>query len=231
MSTELSASQFIERLKKLRPDDGLRKRSARDESDLVGVTMGSIFKLAKEFIEMPLTEIEKMLESPFHKVRIGAVSIMDFQARSPKTSPDQKKKVFDLYIRRHDRIDTWDLVDRAAIYVVGGWLFDKSRSVLFKLAKSRRMAERRTAIVSTAYFIRKGDVADTFKLAEILIDDREELVNKATGWMLRYAGDKDRPQLLSFLDKYAAAMPRVMLRNSLEKLDKNLREHYMRMKD
>ncbi len=122
--------------------------------------MGQVFALAKEFMAMPLDEVEKMLESPIHEMRVGAVSIMDFQARNRKTDEKRRKELFDLYIRRHDRINTWDLVDRSAPYVVGGYLFDKPRRILYKLARSRRMPERRTAIVSTLYFIGKGDVEE-----------------------------------------------------------------------
>jgi 3-methyladenine DNA glycosylase AlkD len=155
---------------------------------------------------------------------------MDFQARSKKTTEVRRKELFDLYIRRHDRINTWDLVDRSAIHVVGGYLFERARKVLYKLAKSKKMPERRTAIVSTLYFIGKGDVDDAFKLVEIMLHDKEDLIHKANGWALRFAGDKDRKQLVSFLDKYAATMPRVTLRYALEHFDKKLRDHYMSLK-
>jgi 3-methyladenine DNA glycosylase AlkD len=92
------------------------------------------------------------------------------------------------------------------------------------------MWERRTSIVSTAYFIRKGDLDDTYKIAEMLLGEKEDLVHKATGWMLRFAGDKDRPRLLEFLDQHAATMPRVALRYSIEKLDQKQREHYLGLK-
>jgi 3-methyladenine DNA glycosylase AlkD len=164
-------------------------------------------------------------------MRVGAVSIMDFQARSKKTTDVRRKELFNLYIRRHDRINTWDLVDRSAIHVVGGYLFEKPRKVLNKLAKSKQMPERRTAIVSTLYFIGKGDVEDAFKLAEIILHDKEDLIHKANGWALRFAGDKDRKQLVKFLDKHAATMPRVTLRYTLEHFDKKLRDHYMSLKD
>ena len=197
----------------------------------MGIRMGHIFALAKEFMDMPLDEVETMLESPFHEMRVGAVSIMDFQARSKKTTEPRRKELFDLYLRRHDRINTWDLVDRSAIHVVGEYLFEKPRKVLYKLAKSKKMPERRTAIVSTLYFIGKGDVEDAFKLAEIMLHDKEDLIHKANGWALRFAGDKDRKQLVKFLDKHAATMPRVTLRYTLEHFDKKLREHYMSLKD
>jgi 3-methyladenine DNA glycosylase AlkD len=179
---------------------------------------------------MPLDEVERMLESPVHEMRVGAVSIMDYQARNRKTDEKRRKELFDLYIRRHDRIDTWDLVDRSAPNVVGGYLIDKPRKILYKLARSKWMPERRTAIVSTLYFIGKGDVTDAFKLAEILLDDEEDLIHKATGWALRYAGDQDREQLLRFLEEHAAAMPRVTLRYATEHFEKKQREQYLSMK-
>jgi len=192
--------------------------------------MGQVFALAKEFIEMSPGEIKKLLESPIHEVRAGAVSIMDFQARRKKTSESRRKELFDLYIKRHDRINNWDLVDRSAPYVVGGYLFDKPRDILYKLARSKNAWERRTAIVSTYYFIRQGDVTDTFKIAEMLLNDKHDLIHKATGGWLRAAGSKDRQKLLKFLDKHAATMPRVALRYAIEHLNKKERDHYLSMK-
>jgi 3-methyladenine DNA glycosylase AlkD len=230
---ERTAKQFAERLKVLRSPTVAKSHShlASDDDDAVlGVRMGQVFALAKEFMDMSLDEVERLLESPIHKMRVGAVSIMDFQARSKKTTDARKKELFNLYIKRHDRINTWDLVDRSAIHVVGGYLFDKPRKALYKLAKSKKMAERRTAIVSTLYFIGKGDVEDSFKLAEIMLYDKEELIHKANGWALRFAGDKDRKRLIAFLDQYAAAMPRTTLRYALEHFDKKSRDRYLNMK-
>ncbi len=192
--------------------------------------MGQVFALAKEYMNMPLDEVEKMLESPIHEMRVGAVSIMDFQARSKKTTDERRKELFDQYIRRHDRINTWDLVDRAAPHVVGSYLFEKPRKILYKLARSKKMPERRTAIVSTLYFIGKGDVDDAFKLAELLLHDKEDLIHKANGWALRFAGDKDREGLIRFLDQHAATMPRVTLRYATEHFDKKQRDQYLNMK-
>ena len=230
---ELTAKQFIKRLEALRSPQAVKSHDhlASDKQDqIMGVRMGQIFALAKEFMNMPLIEVEKLLENPIHKVRVGAVSIMDFQARSKKTTDERRKELFDLYIRRHDRINTWDLVDRSAIWVVGSYLFDKPRKVLYKLAKSKFMAERRTAIVTTLYFIGKNDVDDAFKLAELMLYDKEDLIHKANGWALRFAGDKDRKGLVKFLDKYAASMPRVTLRYAIEHFDKKEREHYLNKK-
>ena len=229
----MNANEFLKKLKALRSAAVAKSHGnlASDEDDVIlGVRMGQVFALAKESIDMPLDEVEKMLESPIHEMRVGAVSIMDFQARSKKTTEARRKELFDLYIRRHDRINTWDLVDRSAPYVVGGYLFDKPRKALYKLAQSKKMPERRTAIVSTLYFIGKGDVDDAFKLAESLLYDKEDLIHKANGWALRFAGDKDRQRLIQFLDKHAATMPRVTLRYATEHFEKKQRDRYLGMK-
>jgi 3-methyladenine DNA glycosylase AlkD len=132
-----------------------------------------------------------------------------------------------LYIHRHDRINNWDLVDRSAPYVVGGYLFDQPRDILYSLAYSKNIWERRTSIVSTYYFIRQGDVNDTFRIAEILLHDKEDLIQKAAGGWLREAGKKDPKKLLSFLDQYAPVMPRTMLRYAVERLPKKQRDYYL----
>jgi len=234
-----TARQFIDQLKTLQSPEVQKKFQRYFKSiegqygtgdEFMGVRMGDIFALAKKFIEMQPVEIEKLLVSPIHEVRTGAVSIMDFQARHKKTPESRRKELFDLYIRRHDRINNWSLVDRSAPYVVGGYLADKPRDILYKLARSKNMWERRTAIVSTYFFIRKGEVGDTFKVAEILINDQEDYIRKAVGGWIREAGKKDRVRLLSFLDKHAATMPRTALRYAIEKLDKKQREHYLNAK-
>jgi 3-methyladenine DNA glycosylase AlkD len=152
---------------------------------------------------------------------------MDFQARSRRTSAEQKQALFDLYLRRHDLIDTWDLVDRSAIWVIGEHLRAKPRDVLDTLAASSRPMERRTAILSTFAFIRHGDLDDAYRIAAQLLHDDNDLVHKAVGWMLREAGKQDRPRLRAFLDAHAATMPRVMLRYSIEKLEPEVRRHYL----
>jgi hypothetical protein len=240
INSDESAENFVKKLQTYQSAEELKKvqgyfkcgegeYGAGDE--FMGVRMGRIFALAKEFIEMPPREIEKLLESPIHEIRVGGVSVMDFQARRKKTPAARRKELFDLYINRHDRINNWDLVDRSAPFVVGGYLFDKQRDVLYQLARSKNMWERRTAIVATDYFIRQGETTDTFRIAEILLDDKEDLIHKAVGGWIRAAGAKDRQKLLGFLDKYAAVMPRVALRFALEHLDKNQREHYLTMKN
>ena len=206
-----------------RPDPNAPSQDNR----FLGVTPGRVFPLAKQFVEMPLPEIERLLDSPYHEARLGAVSIMDFQARGRRTSDEQRKALFDLYLRRHERINNWDLVDRAAPYVVGGYLAGRPREVLDALTVSPNPWERRTAIVSTYFFIRSGDLDDTFRIAERLVRDDHDLVQKAVGSWLREAGKHDQSRLLGFLDRHAASMPRVMLRYAVEKLPPYLRRKYL----
>jgi 3-methyladenine DNA glycosylase AlkD len=221
---EYTAAQFVERLQALRP------RGVEGPDDYHGVGMGQIFALAKECMDMSPDEIEQLLESPVHAVRVGAVSIMDFQARSKKVPAARKRELFELYLRRHDRIDTWDLVDRSAIWVVGEYLVDKPRDVLARLAASDKPMERRTAILATFAFIRRDELDDAYRIAATLVDDPEDTVHKAVGWMLREAGKRDGDRQAAFLEAHAATMPRVMLRYAIEKLDKPARDRYLAMK-
>ena len=221
--SELSAFKTksqLENVQKYFRDEGVDTR-------FLGVPMRNIFLLAKKFAQMPLNEIGKLLEDKFYEARMGAISIMDFQARDKKTTTEAKKKLFDLYISKHNCINNWDLVDRGAPYIVGGYLSDKPRKILYKLAKSKNVWERRTAIVATYYFIRQNDVEDTFKIAEILVHDKHDLINKAVGSWVREAGKRDKQKLLGFLDKFAPVMPRITLSYSIEKLDRKLKDIYL----
>ena len=222
-STALTAKSFINSLKALGSPKELENVQRffhdKEKTKFLGVRMGYIFKVAKEATSMSLEEVEKLLQSEFFEARMGAVSIMDFKARDKKITPELRKSRFNLYIQNHDRINNWDMVDRSAPWVVGGYLIDKPRAILFKMAKSKNVWERRTSIVSTWFFIRQGDVNDTFKLAEMLVNDKEEIIHKAVGSWIREAGKRDKAQLLNFLNNHAATMPRTMLRYAIEKLD------------
>jgi hypothetical protein len=191
-----------------------------------GVRMGEIFAFAKLFVGMDIEQIELLLESPVHAHRVGAVSIMDFEARRRSLPTERREALYSLYLRRHDRIDSWDLVDRAAPSVIGGYLADKSREPLYWLARSASPWERRTAITATWTFIRRDDLDDTFALAELLVDDPEHFVQTAVGGWVREAGKRDPGRLRAFLDAYAATMPRTALRLAIEHLDADERRHY-----
>lgn len=232
----LTAANFLSLLKKMSSPEEQKKiqryfrkdqNQPASEDRFIGVKMGALFALAISFQGMPVQEIEKLLESPIHEARAGAVSIMDKESRLKKTTPGRRKEFYDLYMRRHDRINNWDLVDLGCLHMTGCHLFHQSRKDLYTLARAANPWKRRTAILSTCYFIRQNQLDDTYAIAKLLLHDQDELVQKATGWMLRFAGDKDPKRLLGFLDEHAATMPRITLRNAIEKLPKNRKAHYM----
>lgn len=239
MSDAPTAKRFLARLNVLRSDEELAKiqryfktgEGQYGAGDLfIGVRMGQVFDLAKAFIDMPPSEIEALLGSPVHEARAGAVSIMAKQFSRKTTTTDRRRELFDLYVRRHDRINNWDLVDLGAKFVVGAHLADKPRDLLYRLARSGDLWEKRTAIIATLHFVSQGDLDDTFALAEILVGDDHDLTHKAVGGLLREAGKKDPGRLLAFLDHHAASMPRTMLRYAAEHLEPDQRARLMVLK-
>ncbi|WP_010271691.1 DNA alkylation repair protein [Paenibacillus senegalensis] len=232
----LTAERFIHDLQQHQNEADIEKmqkffKGSDENTKCLGLNMRTVFEIAKQFMNMSLPEIERLLESDYYEVRMGAVSIMDFQAKSKKISEDHRQALYELYLRRHDRINNWDFVDRSAPSVIGMYLLDKPKDKLYELAHSSNIWERRTAIVSTYSFIKNGSTEDTFAIAEILINDHEELINKAVGSFIREAGKKAEEKLRSFLDKHARTMPRITLRYAIEKLDKNTREYYLNLKN
>ena len=238
--TEPTAVEFLARLQARQSDVEQAKyqryfktgEGDYGEGDFfMGVRMGEVFTLAKEVAAMPPAEIEKLLDEDIHEARAGAVKIMALQTQKKKTTEERRKELYELYLRRHDRINNWDLVDLGAGRVVGGWLMDKSRDPLYDLARSENMWERRTSIVATSAFIREGQLDDTFAIAGILLHDKEDLLHKAVGGWVRDAGRSSRERLLAFLDEHAATMPRTALRYAIEHLGKEQRAYYLTLKD
>lgn len=212
-----AAETFTAELLALRSDAEREKyrRYFPGATDFAGVRMGAVFALARAHVLTPPDDIERLMESDIHEVRAGAMSIMPKQYALKKTAPERRQQLYDLYVRRHDRINEWDLVDLAAWHVVGPHLVDRPRDPIYSLAASPNRWERRTAVLATFSFIRRGQLDDTYALAEKLVADPEDTIHKAVGWMLRVA-DKDRPRLTAFLERHAAKMPRIMLRNAIE---------------
>lgn len=182
----------------------------------IGVRMGTVFQLAKQFVAMAPDQIETLLESDIHEARAGAVSIMAKQYGLKKTSEARRGELAALYLRRHDRINNWDLVDLGASQVVGAWLRDKDRTVLYELARSDNLWQRRTAMYATMAFIRLRQFDDIMAIAEILVDDPQDLINKVVGGMLRTVAMHDKPLVEAFLKRHAATMPRTALRYAIE---------------
>jgi 3-methyladenine DNA glycosylase AlkD len=196
----------------------------------IGVTVPELRAVAREFRDLPLAEIDALLKSPWHEARLlGLVILVHIFERG---NANTRREVYQLYLDRTDRINNWDLVDSSAPQIVGGFLADRSdrARVLDKLARSKSLWERRIAIVATLHLIRLREFDDTLRIAERLLDDDEDLIHKATGWMLREVGKKDEPTLRRFLDRHAARMPRTALRYALERLPDSTRRRYMAMK-
>lgn len=226
---EPTAEAFLARLHTEATEEqrvAYRRFFPRDGSFL-GVRMGTVFAIAEECLAMPLGEIETLLESGVHEARAGACSVMGRAATHRGVAPERHEGLYELYLRRHDRIDDWDLVDLAAHQVVGTWLLDRPRDPLRALARSGFWPERRSAVVATAAFLKRGQTDDTFALARLLAGDDHPLVHKGVGWMLRYAGEVDRDRFLAFLDAFATDLPRAAVRPAVEKLDPADRKRFV----
>jgi 3-methyladenine DNA glycosylase AlkD len=235
MTDELTAARYVERLTTMRSDEELAKIQRYFKTGdgdygagdvFLGVRMGDVFALSKELVDLPPDQIELLLENELHEVRAGGCSVMAKQAARKKTTDERRTELYDLYLRRLDRINNWDLVDLAARDVIGAHLIDRPRDPLYDLARSPDHWARRTSIYATYAFIRIGQLDDTFSLAAILLDDPEDLMHKAVGGWLREAGKHDLARLLAFLDQHAAAMPRTTLRYATEKLTADQKAHY-----
>jgi 3-methyladenine DNA glycosylase AlkD len=174
------------------------KRMTDDATRVIGVRMGTVFDIAKAGSALPLSEVERLLDSDTYEERMVAVSILDFKARMRGAD---RRALYDLWMRRIDRIDTWDYIDRAAPRVIGWYLLDKPRDVLFELARSDDRWRRRTAITAAFWIIRTGDLDDPLALCEILADDPEHLVQTNVGVALREIGRVDRGRLVEFLGR------------------------------
>ncbi len=196
------------------------------EGDIfIGLTVPVSRMIAEKYADIPLGSVKLLLHSRIHEERLIALLIL--AEKFGKAGEKQKKEIVHFYLRNTAFVNNWDLVDLSADKIIGAYLSDKNRSVLYSLAKSENLWEKRIAIVSTFYFIRNNDFNETFKIAEILMKDRHDLIHKAVGWMLREAGKRDRPLLESFLKEHCRTMPRTMLRYAIEHFDRKKRLFFM----
>jgi 3-methyladenine DNA glycosylase AlkD len=196
------------------------------EGDIfLGLRAAVMHRLAKEYQALPLEELVVLLQSPIHEDRLLALLIM--VRRFAKGDPPARRGLYELYLANTQYINNWDLVDASAREVVGGYLADRSRKPLDRLAASTSLWERRISIVATHYFIRRGEFADTLRIAERLLGDREDLIHKAVGWMLREVGKAHRPTLETFLKRHGRVMPRTALRYAIERFPAELRRAYL----
>lgn len=192
----------------------------------LGLTVPQQRKIAKQFKDLSLLDIEKLLQSKYHEFRLVALIILVDQYQ--KADEKEQKHIVDFYIKHKDRVNNWDLVDTSAHKILGDWLLDRDKKKLYSFAKSKHLWTKRIAIVATAAFIREGKLKNTFAISEILLHDEHDLIHKAVGWMLREAGKKDMVQLEAFLQKHYKTMPRTMLRYAIEKFPEKKRRLYLK---
>lgn len=195
------------------------------EGDLfLGITVPENRMIAKHYMDTPLEELELLIADPYHEVRFCALLILVEQFKKQKA---QRERIVEFYLSQTQYINNWDLVDLSCPAILGNYLLDKERSLLDRLIHSNLLWEQRIAIVTNWTLIRKGELDDIFRLAEVVLNHPHDLMQKATGWMLREAGKKDKERLCHFLGKYHTTMPRTTLRYAIEKLDAGERAYYM----
>lgn len=193
------------------------------EGDIfLGVTVPNIREVAKEFKDINIDIIEKLIHSPWHEMRMCALLILVNNSKKEVT-----KDTFEFYLSQTKYINNWDLVDLSAPQIVGKFLLNKERDIIYRLAESDLLWDNRIAIVSTLTFIRNNDLDDTYKLSLKMMNHKHDLMHKAIGWMLREAGKRDAKRLYNFVMEYKNIMPRTMLRYSIEKFDKETRNELM----
>ncbi|MDR2775339.1 MAG: DNA alkylation repair protein [Tannerella sp.] len=194
----------------------------------IGVIVPYTRSIAKANLHIPFPEIYKLLTNKYHEARLCALVIL--AERFKKVSEDKRREIYDFYMKNTPRINNWDLVDLSCPTVVGGYLTDKNRDILYELADSNCLWEQRISIVSTLAFIRKGDFIDTIELSKKLLTHPHDLMHKAVGWMLRETGKRDRNILTGFLEKYAVKMPRTALRYAIEHYPEPERQYFLKKK-
>lgn len=231
----MSISQLRARLRKLASPKGagfLQRffKTAPGEygagDRFIGIRVPVIRKLAKEFAALPRRDIITLLHSPIHEERLLALILL--VNASKRADEAGRTEIYELYLKHLDRVNNWDLVDVSAPRILGRHLAKRSRTILFRLARSKNVWHRRVAVLATFYFISARDFADSLRLAELLLGDKHDLIHKAVGWMLREIGKRDIVVLKQFLDRHAVRMPRTMLRYAIEKLPARERQLYLR---
>lgn len=196
------------------------------EGDIfLGIRVPVLRRAAREYRNLGLEQIEALLQSDIHEHRQIALFILVEQFRRGDRS--LCRKIYTLYLRNSRRVNNWDLVDASAEHIVGAWLNDRSRAPLDRLARAQSLWQRRIAIMATFHYIKQGRFSDTLRIAQMLLTDHEDLIHKATGWMLREVAKRDRATAEVFLGAHYRAMPRTMLRYAIEKFPEDKRRAYL----
>src|SRR5918997_2621729 len=197
------------------------------EGDIfIGVMVPQSRQVTKKFSQLPLGEVRTLLYSRIHEERLVALLILVWRYSSALSSIEEKEEIVKFYLDNIKQVNNWDLVDLSAPNILGAHLIYRDRRLLYRLARSENVWERRIAILATYPFIRNGDFSDTLKIAEMLLHDRHDLIHKAAGWMLREVGKRDAASEEAFLEKHFSVMPRTMLRYAIERLSESKRRRY-----
>jgi 3-methyladenine DNA glycosylase AlkD len=214
------AAAAARRFFKAGPEGGI------DEDVFLGIKAAPLRQLAREHQTLALEDVEDLLHSPIHEAR--ALALLILEHTYSRSKPARQRDIYRLYLRNTSFVNNWDLVDVSAAPIVGAHLADRSRAPLYRLVRSTILWERRIAIVATHHFIRHNDFTDTLGLAERLLTDREDLIHKAVGWMLREVGKRDQGAEEAFLARHCCTMPCTMLRYAIERFPESLRRQYLR---
>jgi len=204
------------------------------EGDIfLGIIVPVQRQIAKKYLDLELSDLQILLDSKIHEYRLVALLILIGKYRQTtrlRTKDNEasarQEEIVNFYLKNTKNINNWDLVDLSCRDILGAYLSDKKRDILYKLARSKNLWEKRIAMISTWWFIREKQFGDTIKIAEILLKDKHDLIHKAVGWMLREVGKKDQKVLEKFLDKYSKIMPRTALRYAIERMEKEKKNKY-----
>ena len=179
--------------------------------------------------ETAIEDLKLCIESPWHEVRLAALLVLIQQFKHNRKHPDKQKGCIDFYLAHTDHINNWDLVDLSCYELLGTWLLDKDRTLLYNLARNgKTIWEQRIGIVSTMQFLRHNQLDDTYSISDILLSHTHDLIHKAVGWLLREAGKRDEQRLIRYLNERHATMPRTMLRYAIERLPEDIRQQYLK---
>ena len=192
----------------------------------LGLTVPQTRLVSMKYWNLNIAQVQELVLSKIHEERLTALFILIEKYK--RLDLENKKIIIDFYLKNTKNVNNWDLVDLSAYKILGNYLLDKDKSILYKLAKSDNLWERRIAIISTFEFIRNHKFDATIKISEILLNDKHDLIQKAVGWMLREMGKSDEKELIKFLDRHYKKMPRTMLRYAIERLDDSKKKYYMK---
>jgi len=226
LKRELAQASDADRARNLRWFFKTAKGEYGEGDQFCGITVPVQRKIARRYTHLRLSDIKKLLHSPVHEQRFTALEILVFQYDHADAAA--QNEIFDFYLANTRRINNWDLVDASAPYIIGAHLLSRSRRILYQLARSADLWERRIAMVSTMAFIARGELQDTFAIARLLLEDKQDLIHKAIGWMLRETGKRSRPALLEFLRVNYSRLPRTALRYAIERLPESQRKRALR---